>query len=114
VCATEDELRDLVADLAAKYSAASSWTTCVENFRGDERYFHAEVKSIPHAAAPLLEQLRVTGAPVMLSTPPWSMQKKREALKRGPHQSACMHTAFLRGEFAAMIKKKQWILLPAK
>jgi hypothetical protein len=42
------------------------------------------------------------------------MQKKREALKRVPHQSANMHNLFLRGEFAAMIKKKQWILLPAK
>jgi hypothetical protein len=55
VCATEYELSDLVADLAAKYSAASSWTTFVENFRGDEGDFHAEVKSIPHVAAPLLE-----------------------------------------------------------
>jgi hypothetical protein len=75
VCATDDELDDLVADLAAKYIAASSWTTFMENFRGDEGDFHAEVKSIPHAAAPLLEQLQVTGAPVVLSTPPWSMQK---------------------------------------
>jgi hypothetical protein len=82
VCATDDELDDLVADLEAKYSAARSLTTFVENFRGDEGDFHAEVKSIPHAAAPLLEQLRVTGAPVVLSTPPWSMQKKR--VEEGP------------------------------
>jgi hypothetical protein len=42
------------------------------------------------------------------------MHQKQEALKRGTHQSANVHNAFLKGEFAAIIKKKQWILLPAK
>jgi hypothetical protein len=110
----DDELDDLVAKLAAQYKVASSWTTFVEKFRGDKGDFHPEVKSITHAAAPLLDQLRATGAPVVLSTPPWSMHQKQKALKGGPHQSMNVHNAFLRGEFAAMIKKKQWILLPAK
>jgi hypothetical protein len=42
------------------------------------------------------------------------MHQKQEAPKRGPHQSVNVHNAFLRGEFVEMIKKKQWILLPAK
>jgi hypothetical protein len=41
------------------------------------------------------------------------MAQKEAALKRGAHQSAKTHTTFLRGEFADMIRKKQWILLPA-
>jgi hypothetical protein len=53
----DDELDDLVANLAAHYKASSSWTTFVENFRGDEGDFHPEVKSITHASAPLLDQL---------------------------------------------------------
>jgi hypothetical protein len=110
----DDLLNDLVANLAAQYKATISWTTFVKKFRGDEGDFHPEVKSITHAAAPLLDQLRVTGAPVVLSTPPWSMHQKQEALKRGARQSANVYNAFLRGEFATMIKKKQWILLLAK
>jgi hypothetical protein len=39
---------------------------------------------------------------------------KRQALERGPHQSANAHTAFLCEEFAVMIRKRQWIILPAK
>jgi hypothetical protein len=35
------------------------------------------------------------------------------ALNQGPHQSSTAYTAFLRGEFSVMIRKKQWILLPA-
>jgi hypothetical protein len=41
------------------------------------------------------------------------MAQKEAALECGPHQSATAHTSFLQGEFAAMIHKKQWILLPA-
>jgi hypothetical protein len=41
------------------------------------------------------------------------MAQKEAALERGPHQSAKAHTNFLRSEFADMIRKKQWMLLPA-
>jgi hypothetical protein len=69
----DDELDDSVADLAAQYKATSFWITFVENFRGNEGCFHADVKSVPHVVAPLLDHLQVTGAPVALSTPPWKI-----------------------------------------
>jgi hypothetical protein len=103
-----------VAELAAQYQSASSGKTFVEKFSGDEGDFHAHVMLTPHAAAPLLKKLQVIGAPVVPGTPLWSMQKKQQALERGPHQSANAQNAFLRGEFAEMIRKKQWILLPEK
>ena len=34
------------------------------------------------------------------------------ALKRGPHQSATEHAPFLREEFASMVEKGQWVVLP--
>jgi hypothetical protein len=108
-----DEVKGLVQMLAEDYAAASSWTEFVENSRGKEGDFHPHVKRLLHAAVELLEDLRVTGARVKLSTPKLSMAQKKAALDRGPHQSARAHTAFQRGELAAMIRKKQWILLPA-
>jgi hypothetical protein len=51
----DNELDDLVSNLAAQYKEAISWTMFVENFRGNEGDFHPEVKSITHAVAPLLD-----------------------------------------------------------
>jgi hypothetical protein len=41
------------------------------------------------------------------------MERKKESLKRGSHQSDRQHTEFLCNEFVDMIHKGQWILLPA-
>jgi hypothetical protein len=103
----------MVQCLAADYASSASWTEFVENFRGQQGDFHPHVRHIPHAAAALLDDLRVTGARVHLSTLRWTMAQKEAALERVPHQSAKAHTTFLRGEFSDTIRKKQWILLPA-
>jgi hypothetical protein len=49
-----------------------------------------------------------------MKTEHWSRQRKDEALKRGSHQSALLHTDFLCEEFVDMIHKGQWVLLPAR
>jgi hypothetical protein len=67
----------------------------VEKFWGQEGDFHHQYKRPPHATVELLEDLRVTGAKVTLSTPKWTMAQKEAALAQGPHQSANAHTAFL-------------------
>jgi hypothetical protein len=108
-----DDLNAMVQSLAADYALAASWTEFVENFRGHQGDTHPQVRHIPHTAATLLEDLRRNGAGVQLSTPSWTMAQKEAALERGAHQSAKAHTTFLRGEFADMIRKKQWILLPS-
>ena len=41
------------------------------------------------------------------------MDQKRNALLRGPHKSAKDHATFLQQEFASMLQKQQWTLLPA-
>jgi hypothetical protein len=103
----------MVQRLAADYESAASWTEFVENFRGRKGDFHPQVKRIPHGTATLLENMRRNGASVQLSTPKWTMAQKEAALERGARQSANAHITFMRGEFADMIRKKQWILLPA-
>ena len=48
-----------------------------------------------------------------MSTPPWSAQRVAEALSRGPHKSCADSTEFLQEEFADMVSKGQWVVLPA-
>jgi hypothetical protein len=49
-----------------------------------------------------------------MRTLPWSRQRKDAAIERGARLSAKQHVAFLRQEFASMIKKGQWTVLPAR
>ena len=42
----------------------------------------------------------------------WTEGERQAALKRGPHRSATEHTLFLQDEFASMIEKGQWVVLP--
>jgi hypothetical protein len=61
----------------------------------------------------MLNGLWISGATVATSSAPWSLRQKLSALERGSHQSAKQHVDFLCSEFVNMIKKGQWILLPA-
>ena len=70
------------------------------------------VASLPHPAADVLEQLRSRGAPVVQTTPPWTLQERDAAVQRGPHQSSNAHTEFLREELQSMVAAGQWMVLP--
>jgi hypothetical protein len=48
-----------------------------------------------------------------MKTPPWNQQQKKDALQRGSHQSAEQHKGLLCEEFVGLIRKRQWVLLPA-
>jgi hypothetical protein len=61
----------------------------------------------------MLDQLRRHGATVGMKTPPWGLEKKRQALKRGSHQSAKQHSGFFCEECFDLMRKSQWVLLPA-
>ena len=49
---------------------------------------------------------------MVLMSGSWTEGERQAALKRGPHRSATEHTLFLREEFASMIEKGQWVVLP--
>jgi hypothetical protein len=77
--------------------------------RGD---FASLDKIISHPAHRLLRQYKYRGAPVVLSTKPWTAQQVEAAVNRGPHKSADEYVDFLRNEMVAMIQKGHWIVLP--
>ena len=72
----------------------------------------ASLSEVKHLARSLLRQYKHHGAPVVMMTGKLLEEKLQAALKRGPHRSATEHTPFLREEFASMIEKGQWVVLP--
>jgi hypothetical protein len=108
------ELDRLVQRSIKAYKSTTTWGEFVAQCRDPTGDFYPDVKHLPHRAAHLLDTLRRSGATVGMKTEPWSRQRKDEALKRGSHQSALLHTDFLCDEFVDMIHKGQWVLLPAR
>jgi hypothetical protein len=72
----------------------------------------AEMHNINHPAKRLLLLYKNQGVPAKVTTPPWSPERIRQALSRGPHRSCRDHMNFLSEEFVSMIQKGQWTILP--
>ena len=70
--------------------------------------------NIHHPAKRLLQHYRNHGAPVKLTTKPWSRERVKQSLKRGAHKSCFDYLDFLEEEFIDMINKDQWVILPYK
>jgi hypothetical protein len=109
----KEELRRLIARPTQQLNSSNSWSEFLSKCKDPRGDLHPEVLRLPHRATHLLNRLRVSGATVATSSAPWSLQQKLAALKRDSHQSAKQHVDFMCGEFVDMIKKGQWILLPA-
>ena len=69
---------------------------------------------VDHPAKHLLRHYKSRGTPVKFSTEPWSRAKIDAALQRGAHRSCLEHVEFLHEEFADMIAKAYWVVLPAE
>jgi hypothetical protein len=110
----QQELQRLVERATRQFESSSSWEDCVAKSKDPRGDLHPNVAHLPHRAAHLLDRLRVRGATVATKPNPWSMNQKLAALHRGTHQSANQHVEFLCKEFVDMIRKVQWILLPAR
>ena len=65
-----------------------------------------------HPAYRILKTYGLQGAPVKLSSKPWTTAQNDAAIARGPHKSANEYIEFLRSEMAEMVKAAQWIVLP--
>jgi hypothetical protein len=70
------------------------------------------LSSLPHPARRLLQHLATNGVPVVLTTEPWSLQRRDDAMARGSHVSTKEHEVFLRVEMNDMVSKGFWIVLP--
>ena len=87
------------------------WTALVTQRR--QRGDFTNLETLDHPAARLIDFYRKRGVPAKMSTAPWSAQRVKAALERGPHKSCADSTAFLQEEFADMVSKGQWVVLPA-
>jgi hypothetical protein len=72
----------------------------------------SQLDNVPHPACRLLCLYKHRGAPVKFSTPPWTRLQVKHALSCGPHKSAHEYLDYLEEEFADMINKGQWVVLP--
>ena len=48
----------------------------------------------------------------MLAGKEWTEDQRLAALQQGPHKYALEQTPFLRREFASVVAKGQWVVLP--
>jgi hypothetical protein len=106
-----DRLGKLVQNLSSEFASAASWEDFVTQFRG-RSYLSPDLQDLDHPAAELLRQWRDEGVPVNSTSPPWTDDQKDLCIRRGCHQSATQHSAFLRDEMAEFIESKFWVVLP--
>ena len=71
-----------------------------------------DLQNLAHPAKNLVRHLGKTGSPVLLSTSPWTPQRKDAAMQRGPHKSAQEYIDFLWDELVDMVDKATWLVLP--
>ena len=81
-----DQLDHLIDMASHHYNQSRSWNEFVQTIHGERSNFHDQVNRLPHPAASILQQLSKEGAPVKLSTEPWSQSQRQEAIRRGPHE----------------------------
>ncbi|KAI2491522.1 hypothetical protein MHU86_23050 [Fragilaria crotonensis] len=90
---------------------AKGWRTLVSETRGCSN-ISPKVQQLQHKAARLLKHLGQRGASVTLHTPPWSAERKRTALARGPHKSSHGERAFVCEEILDFCRQGYWLVLP--
>ena len=73
---------------------------------------HSAVGTMPHEAAPLLDQMRLKGSPVKIDGPPLTPKQLAAAILYGSHNSCDKYPSFLRTEMRDFVEKGFWIVLP--
>ena len=97
--------------LSSDFSSSQSWEDFVRDLRG-RSYLSAGLEGVDHPAIPLLRHWRDYGVPVLSSEAPWSTETKDQCILRGCHQSATLHSDFLREEMTEFIESGFWAVLP--
>jgi hypothetical protein len=82
----------------------------IVNMQRGKSDFRKDVKNINHKSARYLHHLKKRGANVVLQTPPWSIERLEETIKRGPHKSSKEHAEFLRKELLDFVQKGFWTI----
>ena len=72
---------------------------------------HSSVGTLPPEVAPLLDQMRLKGAPVKIDRPPLTPKQLAAGIAYGSHNSCDRDPSFLRKEMIDFVEKGFWILL---
>ena len=97
-------------DLATEVYKRFGWHKTAAIFRSDDAA--PDIDQLPHPAAPLLHRIAKNGAPVVISTEPWTRDMLDARAERGSHSSADDHKEFLVEEHLDFGRKGFWVLLP--
>ena len=88
-----------------------SWDRLFHQVKGRSNLTY-HLRRLPHHAALFLDQYARTGVPVVLSSPPWTLKQKDEAMQRGNHPSALAFNDFTSEEMTDMRSKGIFMVLP--
>ena len=94
------------------FNKHGAWGPFAASQRGNKADISASVHHLNHPASSLLQHLRSHGAPIPMSTRPWSSTQRDNAIRRGPHKSAKEAVDFVREEFLDFMNKRFWNILP--
>ena len=108
-----DTLGKLAQEATELFERSQSFEEFVLAARGPSD-LHQDVDQLDHSASELLGRYRDEGVPFQASTPSWEPDRIEEALRRGPHQSANLYKDFVREEFVDFVRKRFWVILPAR
>ena len=106
-----DELGEFIKLDSTLYTDRSSWEALFHQVKGRSN-FSQDLLHLDHPAARLLSTYARTGVPVLLTTAPWSLEKKDAAIARGNHPSVQAFSEFIREEMLDMRKKGVFVILP--
>ena len=104
-----DELGEYISRDAQLVSDLG-WEFFIKNRRG--RGDFSDLGGVDEPTLGLLSQYRHRVTPVVLSGHKWTEGQQIEDLYRVPHQSTMKHVSLFHQEFASMVIKGWWVVLP--
>ena len=107
---SDDRLGTYIQAASKKLRDARSWNQFILSVRGTSD-IHPSISTINHPANISLEHLRNYGAPITVSSHPWTLAQKDNAIERGSHPSTLAHAPFLREEMADMVSQHFWVVV---
>ena len=110
----ESEAEVVLGKLAAETAIrirTRGWRRALVEMRGRSN-ITADVKTLPHRAARLLDHLGRRGASVPMRTAPWSRERCEAAVARGPHQSSQGEREFVAEEMLDFVRQGYWVVIP--
>ena len=102
-----------IEEIARKFELSHLWDDFIQNVQ-DKDNMHLHISHFRHPAAHLLGCFHKSGTPRLISSDQWTPGKIKAAINQGLYSSSMKKIDFLHIKYADMVKKQQWIVLPAK